>query len=274
MDSNLLKVFVEVCKTQSISNAAKNLHYAQSNVTARIKQLEKSLGHTLFHRSAKGVIPTQAGEKLYIHAQEIIRKLEQTEQLFLHMNHCERLRIASTESNAVTRIVPLLTTLSKTYPDMELELLTGTTEDVLLMLEEYNADAGFICGKPDPKKFTVLKCFDEEMVIVKPLQKSSCTKILGFKKGCAYKDHLQVYLQKQNVRYKTIELGSFETILGCVKAGMGMTVLPVSVIKKLGYEKDVAIESLPKGLSSVHTYMICKKENEPPLGNFLKQVVF
>ena len=59
MDSNLLKVFLAVSNNKSISLAAKELKCAQSNVTSRIKQLEKNLGFSLFHRVPKGVILTK-----------------------------------------------------------------------------------------------------------------------------------------------------------------------------------------------------------------------
>ena len=61
MDLNLLKVFVSVANKKSISLAASELKCAQSNVTSRIKQLEKNLGAELFFRVPKGVIlPTSA----------------------------------------------------------------------------------------------------------------------------------------------------------------------------------------------------------------------
>lgn len=53
MDSNLLKIFLSVANMRSFSKASIELNCAQSNVTARIKQLEKSIGHTLFHRFQK-----------------------------------------------------------------------------------------------------------------------------------------------------------------------------------------------------------------------------
>ena len=48
MDLNLLKVFVSVANNKSISIAANELKCAQSNVTSRVKQLEKVLGLELF----------------------------------------------------------------------------------------------------------------------------------------------------------------------------------------------------------------------------------
>ena len=76
MDSSLLKVFVEVARENSITKAANKLNFAQSNVTSRIKQLEKSLGFPLFHRVPKGVILSKEGEKLYPYAVEIVKKVE------------------------------------------------------------------------------------------------------------------------------------------------------------------------------------------------------
>ena len=63
MDSNLLKVFVAVANNKSISLGAKELDFTQSNVTLRIKQLEKNIGYSLFHRIPKGVKLTHEGEK-------------------------------------------------------------------------------------------------------------------------------------------------------------------------------------------------------------------
>ena len=91
MDSNLLKVFVEVAREKSITKAANNLDFAQSNVTSRIKQLEKSIGSILFHRVPKGVILSKEGEKLYPYAIEIVKKIEQANNEMKNLNQQEHL---------------------------------------------------------------------------------------------------------------------------------------------------------------------------------------
>ena len=62
MESTLLKVFVAVANKKSISIGTQTLNFTQSNVTNRIKQLEKNLGYALFHRIPSGVILTKEGE--------------------------------------------------------------------------------------------------------------------------------------------------------------------------------------------------------------------
>ncbi len=135
MDSNLLKVFVAVANKQSISLGAQELGYAQSNVTSRIKQLEKSIGQVLFHRVPKGVILTQEGEKLFKHAIEIVRKVEDAILDMQNIQEQKKLIVGSTDCNAAVRISPFLVKLHEDYPNTQLELLTGRLSRCILLYE-------------------------------------------------------------------------------------------------------------------------------------------
>ena len=55
MDANALQIFRTVAGVGSVSRAAEELHYVQSNVSARIKQLENDLGAPLFYRKSRGL---------------------------------------------------------------------------------------------------------------------------------------------------------------------------------------------------------------------------
>lgn len=273
MDSNLLKVFVTVAKENSISIAAKKLNFAQSNVTSRIKQLEKSVGFTLFHRIPKGVILTNEGEKLLPHAIEIVRKVEEAVFDMKNLTNQGRLRVGSSESNAVARIVPFLINLHKDYPKMQLELLTGTTQVMTQMLLNYEVDVAFISGHPKHNDLVVLNQFEEDIVILEPKDEKVPNVILSFKKGCTYNFFLQDYLEKNGKDgFKTLEFGSFETILGCVKAGMGRALLPLNVVKKLGYENELKIIKLDKEVANIPTCMVCRKDHVPMIKDYLEKV--
>ena len=55
MDLQTLRFFIAAADTGSFSAAADDLHYAQSNLSNRIKQLEEELGEPLFYRHKRGV---------------------------------------------------------------------------------------------------------------------------------------------------------------------------------------------------------------------------
>lgn len=181
MDSNLLKVFVEVVKEKSITKAAINLNFAQSNITSRIKQLEKSIGTVLFHRVPKGVVLTKEGEKLYPYAIEIVKKIELANNEMKNINQQTHLIIGSTESNASVRIIPFLSQLHKDFPNISLELITDTTKEITKKLLEYKIDIAFISGEPQNDDFIVLNKIDEIITLVESKDNLSPNVFLSFK---------------------------------------------------------------------------------------------
>ena len=74
-----LKYAIEISKTGSINKAAENLYMAQPNLSRAIKELEASLGITVFDRTPKGMIPTPDGEKLLQYAKKILSEVDELE---------------------------------------------------------------------------------------------------------------------------------------------------------------------------------------------------
>lgn len=273
MDSNLLKVFVAVADEKSVTLGAKKLGFAQSNVTSRIKQLEKLSGYSLFHRIPKGVILTSEGEKLYKHAVEIVRKVEDAILDMQNLETQKKLIIGSTDCNAAVRISSFITKLHKDYPNMQLELLTGTTRDVTKLILDYKVDIAFISGEPTNDELMVLKKYEEEIAILEQKEKPSQNIILSFKEGCAYDEFLKTYYkEKGEYVEKSLAFGSLETILACVKAGMGKTLLPTNLVEKLGFINDIKITVLDKKEANIPTCLVCRKDYIPKISEYLKEL--
>ena len=76
MESQELRIFREVARAGSISKAAGQLGYVQSNVTARIKKLEEELNAVLLIRHSKGVTLTAEGERLLIASEDILDRID------------------------------------------------------------------------------------------------------------------------------------------------------------------------------------------------------
>ena len=77
-----LKYAVEVAKTKSISKAAENLYMGQPNLSRAIKELEESLGITIFDRTPKGITLTPQGEEFLQYARRIISQVDEVEQMY------------------------------------------------------------------------------------------------------------------------------------------------------------------------------------------------
>lgn len=273
MDSNLLKVFIEVANQKSVSLAAKELGFAQSNVTSRIKQLEKVLGFALFYRIAKGVQLTKEGEKLYPYALEVINKVEQLVLNMKNINYQELLRIGSTQSNAIVRLLPFIKKMNKDFENMKLEVYTNTTPYVVNELLNYKIDIAFVSGNPNHKDIEVIKVFDEDVYFVDKKDGNSSNTILAYKDSCAYYTFFKNYLKNNgNNDFKTTVFENYETILGCVEVGMGRSIIPQSIISKFGYEDKLKLELLDKNLFDLSTYLVCRKDNKPMISEQLKEI--
>ncbi len=90
MNTLHLKYAVEIEKTLSITQAAENLYMAQPNLSKAIKELESSLGITIFRRTSKGVIPTDEGVKFLKYAKQILIQIDKMESIAAPEKQMER----------------------------------------------------------------------------------------------------------------------------------------------------------------------------------------
>ena len=77
-----LKYAVEIEKTKSISQAAKNLYMAQPNLSRAIKELEEKLGITIFDRTTKGISITPKGQEFLNYSKKILKQIDDIENMF------------------------------------------------------------------------------------------------------------------------------------------------------------------------------------------------
>ena len=82
MNINHLKYVVEVENTGSITRAAQNLFMGQPNLSNAIKELEQSIGITIFIRTSKGVTPTPEGAEFLGYAKTILSQIDELESLY------------------------------------------------------------------------------------------------------------------------------------------------------------------------------------------------
>ncbi len=77
-----LRYAVEVARYGSINKAAESLYVAQPNVSRAIKELETSLGISIFERSPKGMVLTEDGERLIRYGKGILSQIDEVEHIF------------------------------------------------------------------------------------------------------------------------------------------------------------------------------------------------
>ncbi|WP_317125699.1 LysR family transcriptional regulator [Sinomicrobium pectinilyticum] len=143
-----LKVFHAVAKRLNFTRAAGELYISQPAVTKHIKALEREYGIQLFDRNGTRIQLTYAGELLLRSTEqifEIYRKLE-TDLHALSGKHAGKLRIGASTTIANYILPRVLPGFRSAYPDVDIELLTGNTEQVEKFLRNKEADLGITEG--------------------------------------------------------------------------------------------------------------------------------
>ena len=269
LDTNELKIFRAVARLGSISKAAEELNYVQSNVTARIRQLEDRLDTPLFHRKSRGVVLTVSGHLLLDYAERILRLINEAEEALSDRGEPQgRLVIGTMETTAAVRLPPLLAGFHRSWPQVELSLVTGPSQVSLRRLLDYQIDGAFVAGDVADDTLVAERAFDEELVLVTPVDvdpfaKAASLKILVFQSGCSYRAQLEGWLAAARGQYQAMEFGSIEGILGCVAAGMGVSVLPRSVVERSQYQKTCALRPLPKEFATMTTWLVRRRDEKP-----------
>jgi DNA-binding transcriptional LysR family regulator len=270
MDLQDLRFFRAVAKAGSISGAARELNYAQSNLTARVRKLESELGTMLFHRHHRGIALTDKGKMLLSYAEKILQLVDEAQRALSDQETPRGpLSIGSMETTAAVRLPKLLARFHREYPEVDITLRTGTTEQNIDAVLNYELDGAFVAGPVEHPDLACRTVVEEELVLVtaashrrpasvKELRNRT---ILVFRQGCAYRDRLEEWLRHEGiVPDKTIEFGTLDGIIGCVAAGLGISLLPRSVVEKHATDHQMDLHAIPDRFGKVATVFICRKD--------------
>ena len=174
------------------------------------------------------------------------------------------------ETTAAVRLPPLLAAYHRSYPNVELNLVTGPSEESLRRLLGFQIDGAFVAGELVNKAVVADKAFDEELVLLAPpdinsLEQIVHQKILVFRTGCSsYRAQLEAWLRKTGkLPYQVIEFGSIEGIIGCIAAGMGVSILPRSVVERPQYQGNCSLHRLPKEVGNMTTWFVRRSHEKP-----------
>ncbi|MBO7742654.1 LysR family transcriptional regulator [Paenibacillus sp. MWE-103] len=267
MESGELRVFQAVAREGSITKAAARLGYVQSNVTARIRQLEAELGTPLFHRHNRGMLLSSAGTTLLAYAERIVGMLDEAvKALTSNEKPAGPLAIGSTQTAAAVRLPRLLTAYYARYPDVRLSVATGHTEDMIERVLRYELDGAFIGADCDHPELQSVPAFTEELAIgahpsVGTLEEAVERPILVFARGCSYRDILEVWMREHApARTPVMEFGTLEAIIGGVTAGLGISLLPLSVVRKQREDGLIRVFPLDERHRLMTTAFITRKD--------------
>jgi DNA-binding transcriptional LysR family regulator len=240
IDLESLKIFRTVVDEGGVVRAANKLNRVQSNVTTRIRQLEEHLGTRLFRREGRSIRLSAEGHTLLTYADRLLRLADETVSEMRTGKPKGIFRLGSLESAAGSRLAPILSRYHIVYPDVVVELATGTTGALVTRVVNFELEAAFVSEPFTAPSLQARRVFDERLVLVtsKAISKVSGPVDLGratliaFAQGCSYRKRIEEWLGSANVMPERImEFSSYQAMIACVAAGTGFAVVPKSVLE-------------------------------------------
>ena len=265
IDLESLKIFRTVVDEGGVVRAAKKLNRVQSNVTTRIRQLEEHLGTRLFRREGRSIRLSAEGHTLLTYADRLLRLADETVSEMRTGKPKGLFRLGSIDSTAGSRLPPILARYHSVYPDVVVELATGTTGALVTRVANYELEAAFVSEPFTAPSLQARRVFEEQLVLVtsKANAKVSCPAdlrrltLIAFAQGCSYRKRIEEWLGSANVMpERVMEFNSYQAMIACVAAGSGFAVVPKSVLEALRASKSVRQHALPKRFSHNRTYIV------------------
>jgi DNA-binding transcriptional LysR family regulator len=141
-----LRLFIRVVETGSFSKASADLGLTQPTATKHVAALEARLGARLFHRSTRGVTPTEVGSAYYDKAKVIARELEDADNLAALMQARVQgsLRISTSVAFGRRVMTPLVLRFMQQHPGLQIDL---SFDDRYVNLVEQGIDLAVRMGR-------------------------------------------------------------------------------------------------------------------------------
>ena len=254
MQIKQLEAFVNVIKYKSFSKAAEAIFLSQPSISAYISSLESELDGKLIIRSTKEVYPTDAGRKLYIYANEILKTLERAQA---------EIKSVQTEVNGVLSIaastVPskyllpdIFSNLLRDYSGLKFKLMQSDSSDTIKHIENMDAELGVVGTEIYDGKCVFEPFIEDKLVLIAPMTEEYITmgsempieKLLNEKfilrtEGSGTLKETEKFFLKNGKPLKNLnticELSSTESVKQAVYKGLGVSV--ISYLAACDYER-------------------------------------
>ncbi|MFP3125513.1 LysR family transcriptional regulator [Ectobacillus funiculus] len=258
-----LDVFVKVVELKNFSLAAKELHMTQPAVSQHIQMLERDMGAKLLERNNKFIRLTHTGDIVYYHAKEILGLYSRMKDLVEDAMHEARgkLLIGASYTFGEYILPHVIARLRDAYPSIQPSITIANTQEIVHLVKSYQLDVGIIEGDlHEPKLHTEPFAKDEMLLFISPKHPLSQKKNVSMRDlqdetwivreiGSGTREAAEKLFDASQIRPgHMMEFGSNQVIKESVEAGLGITLLSKSAVRKeqkLGTLIALQIDGLP-----------------------------
>jgi len=269
MNHAQLKAFHAVAREGGFTAAARAEGIGQPNLTVQVRALEEAYNVPLFHRRARQVSLTRAGEELYTLTQRYFSIEREAREFLLAEGGLSRGRI-SIAADGPYHLMPLISGIRAELPGLEIVVSVGNSAAVVQALLNYEAEFGLLSEYRMDDRFAVLAAMHHPIVLMMPathpwagrptvsITELQAAPMVLREKGSATRRTFETALAAANVQPKVVlEIGSREAVREAVAAGLGLGVVQEP---ELGEDARIAHATIEDADLQATELIVCLEE--------------
>ncbi|WP_103348760.1 LysR family transcriptional regulator [Amycolatopsis sp. CA-128772] len=167
MELRQLRYFVTVAEELHFGRAAERLHIVQPAVSQQIRRLERALGVSLFSRTTRSVVLTEAGSRFLPHARAVLAAADRAADSVADFRDVRLLRLGTSEGLG-DRLDVLLSAFARLAPSVSLELLHAPTLQRLQRVRDGSLDATIVRGSWPASGLDLTPLWTDEVLVALP----------------------------------------------------------------------------------------------------------
>ena len=260
MEIKQLKYFLAVAEHGGFSKAAMVLSIAQPVLSRHIRSLEEEFGMDLLYRNGRGIMMTEAGERVAEHARMVVQAelaLKADVDAF-RASPSGKLAIGLPPSVAPIMSAPLVIRFRDRYPHISLRVQEGFNGHVLEWLSKGRIDVAVLYNAPKAPTLITEPLIEEELLLIGPRNTPDALRAARFRIVKlrelplilpSHPHGIRVLVEAALTKVDIVpdiacEIDSLSTTLQLVERGVAYTVLPyASVISRVNAGHLVAMRS-------------------------------
>lgn len=278
MELRQLRYFVAIVDHGSLSRAARVLHIAQPALTQQLRQLEEELGAQLLHRSAQGVLSTDAGKIFYEHAQAILKQVGDAKSAVAQSTGkpAGTVALGIPQSVSGAFALPLLTAVREMYPEISLQLTEELSGNLIEQLRSGRINLALLFDDGQLTAFASTPLVEEEMMFItrsdsrfavrgKTISLAKAVDVPLILPGLQHgvRPRIENIVRSAGLSIdQVIDINSIAILKSALLADMGATILPVApVLSEI--ERGVMLAYPITGAKISRTVSLCSSKNIP-----------
>ena len=256
-----LKIFVKICEIQSITKASEELHLTQPAVSIQLKKLQDQFEIPLTEVVGRQLYVTEFGRRIEKLAIEILAKAEEIKTTTDEYKGFISGKIKISSASTGKYVIPyFLSDFMKEHPGVEISVDVTNKEKVIQSVQDNTTDFALVSTIPDNLSVEKISLMPNQLHLIgssayiKENKKISLKnlnnhRLIFRENGSATKAAMMQFLNKNQIQpSKTMELVSNEATKQAVRAGLGLSIMPLIGIRneiKLGSMQIIKIKGLP-----------------------------